>query len=60
MSSPFSVFSSDVVFKLEAEPEAPPVPACVEKAKLPKTRSVVRQAEVVCEAMEKPGGTVLT
>lgn len=43
-------------FRLEAEPEVPPVPACVELAKLPKTR----QAEVVCEAMGKLGGTVLT
>ena len=30
-------------FRLEAEPEAPPVPACVEKAKLPKSRLVVRR-----------------
>lgn len=30
-------------FKLEAEPEALPVPACVKEAKLPKTRQVVRR-----------------
>lgn len=30
-------------FRLEAEPEVPPVPACVELAKLPKTRQVVRR-----------------
>lgn len=29
--------------RLEAEPEVPPVPVCVELAKLPKTRQVVRR-----------------
>lgn len=37
-------------FRLEAEPEVPPVPACVDKARLPKSRSVVRRPMTADEA----------
>lgn len=50
MSSPFSVLSSDGAFKLETEPETPAVPACVDLAKLPKTRQVVRRPMTADEA----------
>lgn len=36
--------------RLEAEPEVPPVPVCVELAKLPKTRQVVRRPMTADEA----------
>lgn len=46
MSTEFQVSG----FRLEAEPEAPAVPVCVEAAKLPKTRTVVRRSMTLDEA----------